>query len=305
MDEMQRVLVLGGVSYDTAIYLDVLPTPAPQTIFSRGTHETVGSTGAGKALNLNRLGLPVTLHALIGDDPPGQAIRAYFARERLAFVYDLDLRGTERHVNLMDQDGRRISIFIATGTFEPAIDRQRLTGLIAQSDVVALNIVNYCRSLIPVVQGEGRPIWCDIHDYDGINPYHQDFIDAADYLFMSADALPDYRSFMQSLHVAGKQLVVCTRGKDGAIALLGDGRWIETPALLSYPLVDTNGAGDAFFAGVLYSHVSGYPIEICLRLGAIVGGLCITSHELVAPTLSPATLAAEYRRHYGTDLLSR
>jgi hypothetical protein len=46
---MKRILVLGGVSYNTMIYLDSLPSARPQTIFSQGLHETVGSTGAGNA----------------------------------------------------------------------------------------------------------------------------------------------------------------------------------------------------------------------------------------------------------------
>ena len=63
---MTKILVLGGVSVNTMIYLDQFPQPTPQTVFSKGYHETIGSTGAGKALNLKKLGLDVTLHGLIG-----------------------------------------------------------------------------------------------------------------------------------------------------------------------------------------------------------------------------------------------
>jgi hypothetical protein len=83
----------------------------------------------------------VTLHALVGVDAPGQAIQDYFARERLAVVYDLDSCGTECHVNLMDQEGSRISIFIATAMFEPDVDWQQLTALIAQSDYKASSLL--------------------------------------------------------------------------------------------------------------------------------------------------------------------
>lgn len=53
---MPHALVIGGVSFNTMVYLDTFPQPLPQTIFSTGFHETVGSTGAGKALNLRKLG---------------------------------------------------------------------------------------------------------------------------------------------------------------------------------------------------------------------------------------------------------
>jgi sugar/nucleoside kinase (ribokinase family) len=163
---------------------------------------------------------------------------------------------------------------------------------------VALNIINYCRYLIPIIQAEGKAIWCDLHDYDGQNPYHADFVHAADVMFLSGDNLPDPRTFMETMITAGKQLIVCTFGKDGSLALTAEGQWIETPAL-SYPLVDSNGAGDNFFAGVLYGVTQGYPLEVALRLGTIVGGLCVTSRELVAEGLNTEMVWAEYGRVWG------
>lgn len=294
----QLVLVFGGVTYDSLVYMESLPQPIPGTVFSSRFHETVGGTGAGKALNLNRLGFDVSLHALVGDDPQGQAIRDYFKQEKLKFYADLDPKGTERHINIMASDGGRLSIYANYATFEPDVDTAQIAPLIDSCDTVALNIINYCRQFIPAIQAAGKPIWCDIHDYDGTNDYHQDFINAADVIFMSSDALSDYRAFMKALIAQGKQWVVCTHGKHGATALTSAGEWIETP-IVPYELVDSNGAGDSYFSGVLYGHVHGYPIEKCLRLGAITAGLCITSPELVADTLSPATVEAEYKRIFG------
>ena len=37
----------------------------------------------------------------------------------------------------------------------------------------------------------------------------------------------------------------------------------------------------------------------CLRLGAVAGGLCVTSAELALPTLSPALLERAYLAAYG------
>lgn len=296
---MHRMLVLGGVSFDSVIDLERLPPPVPATVFSRGFRETVGSTGAAKALNLKRLGFQTTLHALLGNDAPGQAVRAAFERENLHFVYDFDPKGTERHINLMDKEGQRISIYAAYATFEPQIDLARLEPLIMTADVIVLNIINYCRRLIPLAKRHAKPIWCDIHDYDGKNPYHQDFIEGADVLFMSDEAMPDYRSFMQTQIDAGKSLMVCTHGKRGSTALSRAGEWIETPAL-NYPLVDSNGAGDSFFAGVLYGQAHEYALAKSLRLGAILGGLTVSSAELFHPDLSPTLVEAEYLRWYGT-----
>jgi sugar/nucleoside kinase (ribokinase family) len=299
---MTSVLVLGGVSFDTIIYLDDLPAPVPRTIFPRGFHETVGSTGSGKALNLAKLGMDVTLYALIGDDDYGRRARDYLQAESVELLYDIDPQGTPRHLNLLDGEGRRISIFLAVGTFTPSINSARLAAAIARHDYIIVNIINYCRELIPLIQQQRKPIWCDIHDYDGTNTYHEDFIRAADYLLLSSDALPDYRPFMQRMIGQGKQLVVCTHGRLGATALTGAGEWIEQPSISTYAFKDSNGAGDAFFAGVLYGYMRGYPPPKCIRLGTLMGGLSVTSQELAPPALGPALLASEYQRVYGEAL---
>jgi sugar/nucleoside kinase (ribokinase family) len=297
---MKRILIAGDVTFNGMIYLEQFPPPRPQTVFSYGFHETVGGTAAGKALNLHRLSFDVTLHGLIGDDPPGQMIRAYFAREKLRFIYDVDPKGTQRHINLMEDGGGRISIYVAYATFDPAVDLDRLAALIPKSDYVVINLSNYCRRIIPLARQWSKPIWCDIHDYDGHSEYHRDFINGADYLTMSSDALPNFKLFMEKLIAAGKKLVVCTHGRRGSTALTPEREWIETPSLSGYPQVDTNGAGDSFFAGVLYGHSQAYDTARCLQLGTLAAGLCITSRELAYPDLSADLLEAEYRQQYGT-----
>jgi sugar/nucleoside kinase (ribokinase family) len=218
------------------------------------------------------------------------------------FLYDIDPQGTERHVNLMAEDGGRISIYVAYASLEPRVSLTALEPVIAASNFVVINIINYCRWLIPLARRLGKPIWCDLHDWDGKNDYHRDFVAAADYVFMSSDALPDYRALMQSLITEGKRLVVCTHGRDGSTASTAGGEWFETPIIDDYPRVDTNGAGDAFFAGFLYGHAHGYTTAVCLRIASIVSGLCIGSHELVCMDLSAQRLAVEYRRHFGAVL---
>ena len=299
---MPKVLVAGGVTLDMLVYLDTFPDPVGQTLFSKGCHETIGGTGAGKALNLNRLGVEVSFHAMIGADAHGQIIRDYFAREKLDFLYDIDPRGTERHVNLMANSGERISIYTHYATFEPEFNIRAIAPVIRLSDVVVINIINYCRNLLPLVRVNQKPIWCDVHNYDGEKPYHRDFVEAADYLFLSSEGLPDYRRFMQQQIDAGKKLVVCTHGKDGATALTPAGAWIETPVIPAIKVKDTNGAGDSFFSGVLYGHLHNYDLETSLKIGALVGALCVQSAELFHPDLSEAFLKEEYQRVYGEAL---
>ncbi len=296
---MSRVLVVGGVSWDTVVRLERFPEPRPATLFARGVHETVGSTGAGKALNLARLGVAVTLHALVGEDDLGRRITRRLADGGVTFVPEPDPQGTERHVNLMADDGGRISIFVSIASSEPRLDMGRLEALVRDHDLVVLNILNYCRRLIPLVRRHRKEIWCDIHDWDGVNPYHRDFVEAADVLFMSSDAMPRWRDLLRERVAAGTRLGVCTHGRDGSTAFTRDGRFLETPILPACERVDTNGAGDAFFAGFLAAHLDGKPVETCLRWATVTAGLCVSSPELVHPDLSAARVRDDVRKHFG------
>jgi sugar/nucleoside kinase (ribokinase family) len=295
---MARILVLGGVSYDTIVHVDQLPEPVSQNVFPRRVHETVGSTGAGKALNLHRLGLIVDLHSMLGDDVYGHWTRDYLSRAGIAYHTDLDSAGTERHLNLMDPEGERLTIWLQTGTFEPAVAGDAVARLIAAADLVALNINNYCRQFIPIIQQHGKPIWTDVHDYDGRDAYRQDFLDAAEAVFMSSTALPDYRPVMSRLIAAGKSLVVCTHGKRGATALTAAGRWFEAPVMPGATLVDANGAGDAFFAGYLYSYLRGASPQRCLQAATVAAGLCVGSTELAAPEMTAELIEALVTKHF-------
>jgi sugar/nucleoside kinase (ribokinase family) len=156
---MKNVLVLGGVSYNTIIYLEQFPLPRPQTVFSQGFHETVGPTGAGKALNLARLGFDVTLHGMIGEDEYGRKIHASFQNENITFLTDID----------------------------PAYDAAK---------------------------------------------------------------------------------------------------------------IDTNGAGDAIFAGAIAGYANNLSVEKCLQWGTIAAGLCVTAPELAHPHLSQDLIRAAHRQHY-------
>ncbi|WP_210365994.1 carbohydrate kinase family protein [Bacillus sp. REN3] len=291
---MKKVLVIGGTSYDSIIYVEKLPLPHPQTIHSVPFNETVGSTGAGKALNLTKLKVPTTLHSIIGNDEYGAKIRRKLDEAGVDFVYDHDPKGTERHINLMSDRGERISFFVTRSSAELHLNLKRIEQLIKDADLIVLNIVPYSKHLIPLIKKYGKPVWTDLHDYDPGNPYHEDFIYLADYIFFNSDHIPEYRAVMEKWMNMGKGLVVCTHGESGSTALMNDGRWIETPAIDAFHCKDASGAGDSFFSGFLYGFLTGKDTEESLKLGTICAGLCISCKELVYEGLSGALLEMEY-----------
>lgn len=295
---MSRVFVAGSAGQDAAIHVDEFFEPRPGTVFSQSYHEMVGGTGAGKAIALSRLLQRTVFHCFLGDDSIGHQVRARLERENLQLLAETDPAGTEHHVNIMNRHGERISIYARYATFEPEFDPAGLEPEIAAADHVVLNIINYCRRLIPLAQRQGKEIWVDIHDYDGKNPYHEEFIAAADWLFMSSEGLADWRDFIRRMVEAGKRAVVCTHGRRGSTLLDARGQFVDLPAIDAYERVDSNGAGDSFMSGFLYGWDRGRSLEDCQKYATICGGLAVGTRELVHDSLDADFLEAEFRRLY-------
>ena len=274
-----HVLIAGPASWNRIVELDRLPEPVPHMQFALGDWETVGGTSAGKALSLASLGRAVTLHTLLGGDIDGDRVRDALAAAGVDLLIG-DGVATERHLNLMTRDGGRVSLYLATP--QPRDDAPSPEAIDAMSDAAAivLDLAPLSVALIPAARAAGRPIWTDIHDYDGTAEFHRPFIEAADAIFMNADGIGgDPLPFMERCITGGASLVVCTLGADGAVAV--DARMLRhrVPAE-PVDVLDTNGAGDAFMAAVLDATLSGADVPDALRAGARHAASVLTTRHL-------------------------
>jgi sugar/nucleoside kinase (ribokinase family) len=283
------ILVLGGASWNTMIHLAEFPLPHPATIANARAVTAAGSTGLGKALALRAFGHQPVLHATIGDDPEGEAIRTFCRKRGIVTVFDVDPGGTSRHVNLMNDRGERISIFLFNGSPQPPVDVAALAPHIAAAKTIFLNITQSSVPLLPAVRASTADIWVDLHDYDGVNPWHDQFIAEADVLQLSDEALPDPRETMTRL-AATARLVICTSGSRGALAL-SDGHWLEVPAAPAR-LVDSNGAGDAFMVATWHAMTGRRSVNEALEFAARCAAMAVESDELVPETLATLTDAS-------------
>lgn len=295
---MKKIFVCGGASYNAVISLPNFFEPKPQTIHSCDYNETVGNTGAGKALALSKLGFETTLHSLIGNDEYAPKVKSQLNQPHLDFRFFIDPKGTERHLNILNSKGERISIFTNSSSENPLVQYNQYRSLIDSSDYVVINISNYCRNFLPICKALNKEVWTDLHDYDGYNAYHQDFIEASDYIFFSSENIKDYKVFMEEMIEAGKKLVVCTHGSNGATAYSAEKEWIYEPAILDFELVNSNGAGDSFFSGFLYAYAKGKTIEKCMKYATIGGAMCINSPTIVNNLLNASVLEDKYVKYY-------
>lgn len=283
------VLVAGPASWNTLVRLDALPEPRPHTLFARDHHATVGGTSAGKALNLAALGRSVTLRTVLGADDEGDRVRDRLTAAGVRLLAEPAPDGrTEKHLNLMDADGGRVSVYLqAPGEVPPTGPAWDAT--LAAVDTARAVVVDLALHSLPVLAAareRGRDVWVDLHDDDGTSEFHRPWRAAGTHVFLSSDALTDHRAMMTALRDDGARLVVCTHGARGATALTADG-FVDVPASPVDDVVDTNGAGDGFFAGFLDAHLRGAGLAEALASAAAHAARVVRSPDL-CPTAEDA-----------------
>ncbi|MEU4017277.1 PfkB family carbohydrate kinase [Microbacterium sp. NPDC028030] len=271
------VFIAGPASWNTIVVLDRLPEPVPHMQFAEETWETVGGTSAGKALSLTALGRAVDLYALAGSDAAGERVRAALQAGGVPVRWGEG--ATERHLNLMTRDGARVSLYLSTPTATAGEDDAWVRDRMREAGAVVLDLAAEPLRLLPMARETGVPIWVDVHDYDGETEFHRPFLAAADAVFCNADRLPDPVAFLRARIAAGASLAVCTLGAEGAVAVDAEG--VEhRVAAAPVEVIDTNGAGDAFLAGVLDARLDGAEVAVALEAGARTAASVLRSRHL-------------------------
>ncbi len=285
--------MVGPTSENLLVHLDTLPRPEPHTVFARSFMPALGGTSAGKALHLTDVGVPTTLLTTRGDDATGEQLMARLRRCGVDVRAVLTDGPSERHLNLMSAAGERVSIYLqACGEVGPAeLRRARATAIAAMgaARAVFLDLSTLSRALIPEASALGGEVWVDLHDYDGIEEFHQPFREAADVVIMNGDRIGDPAAYLRTLVGGGKTLAVCTLGANGAIAMGSDGVMVAGAAP-RVTAVDSNGAGDAFAAGVMaYAlRAGGARALVGSQLAeALAAGAAQAARAVTSPQISP------------------
>jgi acarbose 7IV-phosphotransferase len=291
------VLVLGGAGVDTIVYVPELPLPYADSYPVPAIQARAGQTGDGVALGVHALGLRTHHIDVLGDDTEGALVRDLHARYGVPFTAVPTAAGTKRAVNLVSPDGRRLSLYDASrGAAEDRLPGPRVSALAAASRHVHVSITHPCAEALPLL-GDAS-VSTDLHNWDGQNPYHEPFARRADIVFLSAAALSDVEGTMRRILERGRaHTVVATAGALGAqVMLRGDPVPRHVPvAPAPGPVVDSNGAGDAFVSGYLFGYLHGESAWESARYGAVAGAHACTVPATAVDPIDLRTLSARCR----------
>jgi len=286
------VLVVGGVGVDTTVRVPHLPVPAVDTVHVPPITRSVGHTGSGWGLSLHALGARTRLVDLIGDDLEGQVVRRRFAEAGLPFGWAIDPAGTKRSVNLIDLAGHRTSFYDGRGQGATEPDPTFWREPMDQARHVHISINDWTRPALRHALALGRTLSTDLHDWDGDQPYHEEFALAADLVLLSAIATAGASAAVAEriLREGRAALVVTTAGAEGSAIHSRDGARMRIQRLPAHHLADgavrdANGAGDAYGAAFLAAWLTGHdPVE-CARWGSVAG-----AHAVATPGTNTAPI---------------
>jgi sugar/nucleoside kinase (ribokinase family) len=291
------VLVLGGAGVDTIVQVPEFAFPAGDSLVVPPIRDYVAHSGNGVALGFHALGLRTRFADLMGDDPLGDLIRARYTETGLDYVSHPAPNGTPRSVNLVDAAGRRFSFF----------DGRHPDGYVFPEDFYLPLVersahVHVASQRTPAVWAAARRLGIttstDVHTWNGTDGWARPIAHEADVVFLSAAGAPDrIDDIMRAIATDGHaKVVVATEGEAGCRVLSGSGFLRFPAARPERPVVDSNGAGDAFSTAFLSRWLKGRPLAECTLAGAVSGAFACgaqgTHEELIT---EPALTAAMTR----------
>ena len=172
---------------------------------------------------------------------------------------------------------------------EDRFPEDTVRALAGASRHVHVAITQPCAHALPVLRGSGATISTDLHDWDGKNSYHEPFAYAADVVFLSAAALTDPERTMRRIADRGRaEVVVATAGAKGAYLLADEELTHIPPVAPPAPVVDSNGAGDAFAAAFLHGWLNRETPQRCALYGTIAG-----AHACTVPSTETEAMSRE------------
>lgn len=259
---MGTILVAGLINLETTLKLeDGFPLhyrPVRYPFF--GVRTTVSGVGYNIASALTHLGNTVRFASLIGQDDAGLTIYQALRRDGLPTQHVLNtLDETAHSAILYDEDGKRAIFTDLKAIQDATYPTDVMQDLLANVDAAVLANINFTRPVLQLASDMGIPIATDVHAIGELDDrYNQDYMAAANILFMSHENLPtrpqDWVKQVQQRF--NPEIVVVGMGGDGALLGMANGIIAHVPAVTTRPLINTIGAGDALFSAFVSTYIA-------------------------------------------------
>ena len=254
---MSRFFVAGLINLETTLAVDGFPLPYfPVRYPFFGIQTTVSGVGYNITKALSTLGNQVDFASLIGTDDNGDLVRKALKADGIGDDLILSTQDeTAQSVIIYDPQGKRQIHTDLKDIQDTAFPLSRAEEALSQADLAVICNINFARPLLQAAKDAGKWVATDVHALSSLDDdYNRDYLEAADILFLSDEALtdPPETVIRRIFKRFAPKIVVIGLGAEGA--LLGvrrDGFVGRFPAVRTREVVNTIGAGDALFSAFL------------------------------------------------------
>lgn len=282
--------------------VDVLARPVPleaaigsgKLIETEPLRLTTGGIVSNAGITMARLGMRVAALSYVGDDEWAEVVRRRFAAEGIdtsALATNTE-RATSTSAVLIDAGGERSFAHYAGAP--RLLDKQALIGRLdhfARSRAMLIGyypLMTRLQDDLPEVLAAIRAVGCltaldAAGDGGTLEPLrhllpHLDFYVPSEREAAHQTGVADPPAMIDAYRAAGATGFLGIKlGKRGAIVSPRPGELIEVPAVAPPgPVVDTTGAGDCFYGGLLAGMLRGLSPYDATRLAAAAGARCVT-----------------------------
>lgn len=255
---MSKIFVSGLVNMETTLQVEGFPIEyAPGRFPFFGVKSRISGVGYNVAKALTTLGDEVNIVSLIGKDFIGNMIEEVFKKDGVNSRFLLkNLEETAQSVILYDKTGKRQLNTDLKDIQEKDISEDIFEEAVKECDTTVLCNINFSRKYLTKAKTMGKTIASDVHTIAMLeDEYNSDFMTAADILFMSHENLtctPEEWA-KKVINKYGNEIVVIGMGSEGSLLCVKEDNFMErVPACYTRPVVNTVGAGDAFFSSFIH-----------------------------------------------------
>jgi fructoselysine 6-kinase len=249
---MTRLLGLGDNTIDTYVDLGV---------------QYPGGNAVNVAVMTARLGLSTAYLGCVGDDEGGALLRTALTAEGVETSRLRTRPGANARALIGHVAGDRKFISSSPGVRADYRWEEDDFDYVASFDHVHTSIYSELGNMLPRIAASARSLSFDASDR-WTTSYLRDVLPHVRVAFLSAPApsRENALSLAEDCLAHGPDVVVVTRGGQGAIAISAEGPVFQEA--LPTTLIDTLGAGDGFISGFLTSLLSGGALSDAMALGA-------------------------------------
>ncbi len=271
----------------------------------------LGGSPTNVAMNCARLGLKVHLAVSVGDDDFGTFMTEGLEENNINIDTVQRVKGVPTSVIFISRTDKTPH-FLPYRTADCHVTEDQIpdevlkrtkiyhtTCFALSRDIARTTILNKAKiafengSKISIDLNYSPVVWPDreealevIKKYCKLNPFVKISVDDMRRLFGDIEVSDMFTFF----HKEGVDIVCLTQGSEGVILSKRGQQIINLPAVKIEKILDATGAGDAFWAGFLYSYLKEYSLEesldMALKLAALklqnAGHLPENSIELLA-----------------------